>query len=306
MQTRAVDWDGSEFVITVESEGMCTTTTYEQGGTTDSTEFCADEMLGVLGLTDMLATSGLATSALGVETHLVDGLWYVSPTRTMSAAILGALEPWDAERLAETVDNFKDLANDPYAFEEALGGVFSDVEPQRLDEIKGVLVDPDDPDAGFEVVEEPLPTFTTTTLLFESFEVINIDLLAGDLQSAAIYGIDGEEAAFELAFWFGDVEAPNVWRGVAAEVVDDDGSGVLLVLETESIEAAASYVQEVVSANPAEPIIDGDSDYTYFRTEDDFGDPLVISAVGDRVIIVGTWGARLSTLELAMQTQLEG
>lgn len=96
--------EGSELGIRIEIEGDCVTTTQEILGQEVTDTQCGDQGddLGLLrGLAGLVPGGG---EPIGIEVHRVDGRWYVSPTRTVTEALLTGLSVWDSETLGSYLD----------------------------------------------------------------------------------------------------------------------------------------------------------------------------------------------------------
>lgn len=290
-------------------EGDCTTWTYEDEYDSQTEDFCLDEVFDEVGLSSALlgGASGVLNPTTGIETSRVDGRWYISPTRTVTEPLLGFMRSWSAEDLESTVDAIIDFAEDPFGDDDFY---FSTVdEPIELFDIDPV--DPVDPSLyppSTTVFPVPTTTFGPNDLPeIDPFDVdaLNLDLIAPSIEADFSYDLDDASVVAEYDSWIPDVAPPPIGRGVYAETWVDAG-GTVVVIVVDSLDAAvvAEHLVEIVALDGA--IARDVAGYAVIETQDWFGDPVLVSASGTEIVVIGTYGAELPDMEAVLARQLAG
>ena len=260
------DFFGNEFRLSMELDDECVVMTIDEGNTPTTERLCGDE-LG-LGTTAGLGDFGDQLDTLGIITREVDGVWYVSPMRTGLDAIVTAIEQVDPATLQELADGVIGFGLDGALGAPGFGSGLSLPGTTTADDS---FLDAYDPLAGLE----------------------NLDLLSDALDPSYALDFAATETEAEIAYWLEELGEVGAVRGVYATMPAAGGGEVAVtVAEVGDPTFALEVITTYAEANGL-PILELANGGRGVETVDFFDDPLLVVLDGDRVIVVGVYGATI-------------
>jgi len=212
-----------------------------------------------LGGAGILPSLPFVGSDFEVVTHNVDGKWFVSPTRTITAAVVAALKSIDPDDLAASADNFGDLFSGSILGSDGFG--YS----------SGT-------DLAFPFPEQPPPfQRDMPTLTAEDFGATNTDLVRGNPKVSWALDLSPEDVSASLDFWVPDLEPIEATRGIEINIPTEAGEMQLTVAEL------ATLPETILGDLMIE-------DGAVLQLFDSVGDTVLVALDGNRLLILGSFG----------------
>jgi len=265
-----------EFVV----EGDCVTFTIEDRYDRDTQSMCTDELLAEAGLSslDSGIFSGMSTvDEFGVVVRNVGGRWYISPIRTGSQMMLQTIRALDADAVAETVDAFISLAQDPFLLGDAFGDDFG------LDD--GIAIAP----TTTFGVDNDFPPYTEN----------NVGLLDDTLEYYFVFDLVEGYRTDVWWRWLAEVEELPFGEGVVANLALEEDQVVDLVvlddLTFDSDEALAEWLGGNVVA---------EGDFAYVAYENDWGDSIIVARSATGIAFISSYEGLGQDAVSALRTQV--
>ncbi len=221
--------------------------------------FGSEAMLGLGGI-GILPSLPFVGADAEVVAHNVDGKWFVSPTRTLTGAIIAGLKSLDPDDLAESADSLGDIFN---------GSMFGS---DGFGYSSGT-------DLAFPFPEQA-PQFQRDipTLTVEEFGATNADLIKGNPLVGWALDLLPDDVAGSIDFWVPDLEPIEATRGIEINIPTDTGEMQLTVAELATLPAAIFGDRMMVEHGGV------------LQVDGGFGGTVLVTLDGNRLLVLGAYG----------------